>query len=552
MLNSSTGRKLQLLCQLENPRIAGKDGAYKAYGPAWQKVASQIEGRTEDQCSKRYIEVLNPDTKDRLKPWTLEEDLQLIEGVKKYGTKWRTIAGAIKGRPSLTCRNRWRKIMTDVAKNNAGEEIMMAVGVLGPDGKPSVVLKQSENDDSNKNGYRDQNSNKSTESRNGIGRGGSDTIRKSNGVSVTASTLRDNVSETPSPASTNAPTATTTTFFNRANYASPAKSNTEWKFALLDPNTNEPVPSFSGVINTQELVHKLIDIAKYNGVGITVHQHIHHHYTPQSPVPDPETSITRYQHFNYLPPLAEVPKLTSSSSRENTIDSNGSAKTPKPPTSNGDMADNGIIKLLNHDHKSPAVKQVKSPPVPFNEITSTGIVPQPQLNPQSKQLSSLPPVNGSSNGNKQVRQSQSSRNGGGPLTEDLEEELDFWETMRTLTQPRPPSQKPVSQHHPLHYQGSSTSGIQTGSASTQTQNGNSKQRGLASNGNHRVNIGSMYMNDLDDEEDEEMEGYADQFGLYYNVMTNSAAKKQQGGASSHSDKSSSSSNGGYFLPFNPS
>ncbi|GME74690.1 unnamed protein product [Ambrosiozyma monospora] len=70
--------------------------AYKAYGPAWQKVASQIEGRTEDQCSKRYIEVLNPDTKDRLKPWTLEEDLQLIEGVKKYGTKWRTIAGAIK------------------------------------------------------------------------------------------------------------------------------------------------------------------------------------------------------------------------------------------------------------------------------------------------------------------------------------------------------------------------------------------------------------------------------------------------------------------------
>ncbi|GME77561.1 unnamed protein product [Ambrosiozyma monospora] len=202
-------------------------------------------------------------------PWTLEEDLQLIEGVKKYGTKWRTIAGAIKGRPSLTCRNRWRKIMTDVAKNNAGEEIMMAVGVLGPDGKPSALLKQPGNIDSNKSDYREQNLTNSAESQNGIVRGGSETIRKGNGVPVTASTLRDSSSETPSPSSTTA-TATTTTFFNRANYASPAKSNTEWKFALLDPNTNEPVPSFNGVIDSQELVHKLIDIAKYNGVGITI------------------------------------------------------------------------------------------------------------------------------------------------------------------------------------------------------------------------------------------------------------------------------------------
>ncbi|GMG32604.1 unnamed protein product [Ambrosiozyma monospora] len=210
------------------------------------------------------------------------------------------------------------------------------------------------------------------------------------------------------------------------------------------------------------------------------------------------------------------------------------------------------MKLLNHDHKSPGVKQVKSP-VPFTEIASTGIVPQPQLNQHSKQLPSLPPVNGSSSGNKQIRQNQSPRNGGGPLTEDLEEELDFWETMRTLTQPRPPSQKPVSQHHPLHYQSSSASGIQTGSVSTQTQSGSGKHGSLSSNGKSRVNIGSMYMNDLDDEEDEEMESYADQFGLYYNVMTNPAsARKQQGGTSAHSDKSSSSSNGGYFLPFNPS
>ncbi|GMF00840.1 unnamed protein product [[Candida] boidinii] len=108
--------------------------AYKKYGPIWQQVAVEIPGRTEDQCSKRYIEVLNPETKDRLKPWSLEEDLQLIEGVKNYGTKWRTVSSAIKGRPSLTCRNRWRKIMTDIAKNHACDEIVNAVILLDKNG----------------------------------------------------------------------------------------------------------------------------------------------------------------------------------------------------------------------------------------------------------------------------------------------------------------------------------------------------------------------------------------------------------------------------------
>lgn len=49
--------------------------AFEKFGSAWLKVAQEIKGRTDDQCAKRYVEVLDPKTKDRLKPWTEEEDL---------------------------------------------------------------------------------------------------------------------------------------------------------------------------------------------------------------------------------------------------------------------------------------------------------------------------------------------------------------------------------------------------------------------------------------------------------------------------------------------
>lgn len=86
---------------------------YQKYGATWLRVASEIPGRTDDQCAKRYTEVLDPSTKDRLKSWTQEEDLKLISLVKIHGTKWRTICTKIAGRPALTCRNRWRKLASN-------------------------------------------------------------------------------------------------------------------------------------------------------------------------------------------------------------------------------------------------------------------------------------------------------------------------------------------------------------------------------------------------------------------------------------------------------
>ncbi|SCV06225.1 LANO_0H24850g1_1 [Lachancea nothofagi CBS 11611] len=101
--------------------------SFGKWGPHWLKVSSEIPGRTEDQCAKRYIEVLDPSTKDRLRDWRLEEDLALISKVKLYGTSWRKISLEMESRPSLTCRNRWRKIITMIMRGKASEEITKAV-----------------------------------------------------------------------------------------------------------------------------------------------------------------------------------------------------------------------------------------------------------------------------------------------------------------------------------------------------------------------------------------------------------------------------------------
>ncbi|CCD25326.1 Bas1p NDAI_0E05090 [Naumovozyma dairenensis CBS 421] len=123
--------------------------AYSKHGSHWLSVSMEIPGRTEDQCAKRYIEVLGPSSEGRLRDWTNEEDLSLISKVKKYGTKWRKISSEMEFRPSLTCRNRWRKIITLVIRNQASNEITQAVKEnksLNLDG----ISNDSKGNDSNK------------------------------------------------------------------------------------------------------------------------------------------------------------------------------------------------------------------------------------------------------------------------------------------------------------------------------------------------------------------------------------------------------------------
>ncbi|KAF9963953.1 hypothetical protein BGZ65_004118 [Modicella reniformis] len=74
----------------------------------WSKIAERIQGRTDDQCAKRWRESLDPEI-DRA-AWTPDEDILLLQKYEEHGTQWQKIALSFLGRPGLHCRNRWRKI----------------------------------------------------------------------------------------------------------------------------------------------------------------------------------------------------------------------------------------------------------------------------------------------------------------------------------------------------------------------------------------------------------------------------------------------------------
>lgn len=76
---------------------------YNIHGPKWSFIARQIEGRTDDACSKRYNEALDPNLKRD--QWTSEEDASLLQAHVEIGGKWKEIGLKLQ-RSSLACRNR--------------------------------------------------------------------------------------------------------------------------------------------------------------------------------------------------------------------------------------------------------------------------------------------------------------------------------------------------------------------------------------------------------------------------------------------------------------
>lgn len=69
----------------------------------WSQIARGIPGRTDDACSKRYREALDPKLKKG--EWTDEEDTRLLQCYAEHGGKW-GIIGPKLGRSGLGCRNR--------------------------------------------------------------------------------------------------------------------------------------------------------------------------------------------------------------------------------------------------------------------------------------------------------------------------------------------------------------------------------------------------------------------------------------------------------------
>lgn len=77
---------------------------YATHTPArWSLIAKHIPGRTDDACSKRYREALDPLLKKD--SWTPEEDAKLVQLTAQLGSKWTQVGHAM-GRSGLGCRNR--------------------------------------------------------------------------------------------------------------------------------------------------------------------------------------------------------------------------------------------------------------------------------------------------------------------------------------------------------------------------------------------------------------------------------------------------------------
>ncbi|EKE42887.1 hypothetical protein ENUP19_0209G0015 [Entamoeba nuttalli] len=75
----------------------------KRYGTNnWEEVASMVPTRTKKQCRERY---LNNNESIYHRPWSQEEDCLILQKRKEIGNKWTTIASYLEGRSPNDVKN---------------------------------------------------------------------------------------------------------------------------------------------------------------------------------------------------------------------------------------------------------------------------------------------------------------------------------------------------------------------------------------------------------------------------------------------------------------
>lgn len=82
-------------------------------GFKWSYVASHyVRGRTARQCRGRFLQNCVPAMKPAWTPWLPKEDLQLLQLVKKHGSRWAVIAESLEWtRSTMGCKARYGTLM---------------------------------------------------------------------------------------------------------------------------------------------------------------------------------------------------------------------------------------------------------------------------------------------------------------------------------------------------------------------------------------------------------------------------------------------------------
>jgi hypothetical protein len=79
----------------------------------WTVITALVQGRTKKQCRNRWYTCLNPAlTAAYVRPWTEDEDVELLHALQMYGgKKWDAITALVPLRSKRQCLGRWYDIL---------------------------------------------------------------------------------------------------------------------------------------------------------------------------------------------------------------------------------------------------------------------------------------------------------------------------------------------------------------------------------------------------------------------------------------------------------
>ncbi|KAI4993162.1 hypothetical protein ZWY2020_007475 [Hordeum vulgare] len=82
----------------------------REHGPKnWDAIALALPGRASKSCRLRWCQHLSPELDSR--PFTPEEDEEIIRKQREFGNKWATIARYLTGRSDNAVKNRWNSTL---------------------------------------------------------------------------------------------------------------------------------------------------------------------------------------------------------------------------------------------------------------------------------------------------------------------------------------------------------------------------------------------------------------------------------------------------------